>query len=78
MRVGIIAIQHESNTFVETPTTLDDFRRLVGNAGMREDQVEEILPEIDRVVQLRFLRHEPDSCGLARHALSSRAFSDYY
>jgi hypothetical protein len=31
-----------------------------------------------RVTQLQFLRHEPDSCGLARHALSSRAFYDYY
>ncbi len=26
MRIGIIAIQHESNTFVQTATTLDDFR----------------------------------------------------
>ena len=27
MRVGIIALQHESNTFLPTVTTLDDFRR---------------------------------------------------
>jgi microcystin degradation protein MlrC len=27
MRVGIIALQHESNTFLPTPTSLDDFRR---------------------------------------------------
>ena len=26
MRIGIIAIQHESNTFVQTATTLDDFK----------------------------------------------------
>lgn len=26
MRIGIISIQHESNTFVSRPTTLDDFR----------------------------------------------------
>lgn len=30
MRVGIIAIQHESNTFVETPTKLEDFQRRIG------------------------------------------------
>ncbi len=27
MRVGIIGIMHESNTFIAAPTTLDDFRR---------------------------------------------------
>lgn len=27
MRVGILAIQHESNTFLDAPTTLEDFRR---------------------------------------------------
>jgi microcystin degradation protein MlrC len=27
MRVGILSIQHESNTFVDTPTTLQDFAR---------------------------------------------------
>ena len=27
MRVGIIALQHESNTFLAAPTTLEDFRR---------------------------------------------------
>src|SRR4051812_28802398 len=27
MRIGIIGIMHESNTFLEAPTTLDDFRR---------------------------------------------------
>lgn len=27
MRVGIIGLQHESNTFLPNPTTLDDFRR---------------------------------------------------
>ena len=35
MRVGIIALQHESNTFVAAPTTLDHFRSdrlLVGSA----------------------------------------------
>src|SRR5687768_4880143 len=29
MRVGIIALQHESNTFHPTPTTLEDFQRSV-------------------------------------------------
>jgi len=35
MRIGIIAMNHESNTFISTPTTLDDFRReslLTGDA----------------------------------------------
>src|SRR4051812_11932447 len=27
MRVGILGIQHESNTFIRTPTTLEEFRR---------------------------------------------------
>lgn len=27
MRVGIVSIQHESNTFLPSPTTLDDFKR---------------------------------------------------
>src|SRR5689334_22732210 len=27
MRVGILGIQHESNTFIATPTALEDFRR---------------------------------------------------
>ena len=27
MRIGIIALMHESNTFINNPTTLDDFRR---------------------------------------------------
>src|SRR5689334_7663078 len=27
MRVGILGIQHESNTFIRTATTLEDFRR---------------------------------------------------
>jgi microcystin degradation protein MlrC len=27
MRIGILSISHESNTFMPTPTTLDDFRR---------------------------------------------------
>ena len=27
MRIGIIGIMHESNTFIDEPTTLDDFRR---------------------------------------------------
>jgi microcystin degradation protein MlrC len=34
MRIGIIGIMHESNTFIAAPTTLDDFRRdllLVGD-----------------------------------------------
>ena len=33
MRVGVIAIQHESNTFLPTPTTLDLFRALHVLAG---------------------------------------------
>jgi len=33
MRVGIIAIQHESNTFLDRPTTIDDFRRDVFLTG---------------------------------------------
>jgi len=33
MRVGIIALQHESNTFLPTPTTLDDFQRSVLMTG---------------------------------------------
>ena len=33
MRVGIIALQHESNTFLPTPTTLDDFQRGVLASG---------------------------------------------
>ncbi|HEV2295425.1 MAG TPA: M81 family metallopeptidase [Tepidisphaeraceae bacterium] len=33
MRVGLIALQHESNTFIPTPTTLDDFRRGVLATG---------------------------------------------
>lgn len=33
MRVGLIALQHESNTFLPTPTTLDDFRRGVLATG---------------------------------------------
>ena len=27
MRIGIISLMHESNTFISTPTTLEDFRR---------------------------------------------------
>ena len=27
MRVGIISLLHESNTFISTPTTMDSFRR---------------------------------------------------
>ena len=33
MRIGIISLQHESNTFIATPTTLDDFRRETLAAG---------------------------------------------
>ena len=33
MRIGLIALQHESNTFLPTPTTLDDFRRGVLATG---------------------------------------------
>ena len=36
MRVGIISLYHESNTFAPKPTTFDDFkaqRLLVGNAA---------------------------------------------
>lgn len=29
MRIGVISIQHESNTFLSTPTTEEDFRRVV-------------------------------------------------
>jgi microcystin degradation protein MlrC len=36
MRVGIIAIQHESNTFVESPTKLEDFLRRTGAEIRRE------------------------------------------
>src|SRR4051812_34767972 len=39
MRIGIIGIMHESNTFIEAPTTLDSFRRdslLVGSDEIRE------------------------------------------
>jgi microcystin degradation protein MlrC len=39
MRVGIIALQHESNTFLSTPTTLADFEQgalLTGEAIRRE------------------------------------------
>ena len=35
MRIGIISLIHESNTFAVTPTTMDSFRRynlLFGNA----------------------------------------------
>ena len=35
MRIGIISLRHESNTFIGTPTTLEDFRReslLTGDA----------------------------------------------
>ncbi len=39
MRVGIIAIQHESNTFVQTATTLDDFRHDVLACGEAVRQV---------------------------------------
>src|SRR5688500_723866 len=33
MRVGIIALQHESNTFLSTPTKLEDFHRNVLMTG---------------------------------------------
>ena len=38
MRVGIIALQHESNTFVAAPTTMDHFRsdRLLVGAAIQE------------------------------------------
>ena len=39
MRVGIMALQHESNTFVTTPTTWQDFEHgalLTGAAIRRE------------------------------------------
>ena len=38
MRVGILAIQHESNTFIRTPTDLERFRQVVleTGPGMRE------------------------------------------
>ncbi len=39
MRIGIISIQHESNTFVQTPTTLADFRQDVLARGEEVRQV---------------------------------------
>jgi microcystin degradation protein MlrC len=33
MRIGVIALQHESNTFLDRPTTLEDFRREVLATG---------------------------------------------
>ena len=38
MRVGIVALQHETNTFIEEPTELDAFRAglLVTGAAFRE------------------------------------------
>src|SRR5665213_3622217 len=33
VRVGIISLSHESNTFIKTPTTLSDFERHVLLAG---------------------------------------------
>ncbi|MCX5661083.1 MAG: M81 family metallopeptidase [Planctomycetota bacterium] len=38
MRVGIIGLQHESNTFIPQPTTLEDFRRgmLITGETVRE------------------------------------------
>ena len=47
MRIGILALQHESNTFIRTPTTLDMFRQgglVTGDAiaGQYEDAHHEI------------------------------------
>ena len=39
MRIGILSIQHESNTFVRTPTTLADFRHDVLASGEDVRQV---------------------------------------
>jgi len=39
MRIGILSIQHESNTFVQTPTTLADFRHDVLACGEEVRQV---------------------------------------
>ena len=33
MRIGLVALMHESNTFLRVPTTLDDFRRESLNTG---------------------------------------------
>ena len=42
MRVGIIALQHESNTFLATPTTWDDFERgaILTGAAIRQQYAE--------------------------------------
>ena len=39
MRVGIIALQHESNTFLPRPTTLEDFQQgaLLTGAAIAEE-----------------------------------------
>src|SRR4051794_33452963 len=39
MRVGIVGIQHESNTFLNTPTTWNDFERgaLLTGEAIREE-----------------------------------------
>ncbi len=55
MRVGIIAIQHESNTFVSRPTTLADFQRdifVMGDAmlsqyGGGHHEISGFLQELD-------------------------------
>jgi len=39
LRIGILSIQHESNTFVQTPTTLADFRHDVLASGEEVRQV---------------------------------------
>ncbi len=39
MRIGIISIQHESNTFVRTPTTIDDFKHDVLAIGEKVRRV---------------------------------------
>lgn len=36
MRVGIIALHHESNTFIKTPTTLEKFRQLTLAVGAQQ------------------------------------------
>jgi len=57
MKSGEILAQHVqfpsgSARVVQWPAVRDKVRRLVGNAGMREDQVEEILRRIERFENL--------------------------
>ena len=49
MRVGIIGLQHESNTFQSAPTTWEHFEQgalLTGQAIVRVGQIEPIMNEV--------------------------------